>query len=726
MSLLNHLSRATRRHSTARILGVGARMFASGRSGQDGRSSGPSGKWFTLGLAAVGALTAYQVVQKPVAACDTGEDPAVACPHFSALTAQLDEVIKPVSAYGTLNPVTNTMMYTHQELKEMVQDGHLVMAFQGSLYDVSKFTGHPGGIGRLQMAAGGDLEVFWRVYMQHNRGHITQDVMVDYKIGDVSPEDMAQITADTSYDDSAYANNPPQYPDLLTNTLYPYNAEARLRTLTDSWITPAGKHFVRNHSAVPDVDIEEYRLTIEGEGLDTTVFTLDELKNNFKKVDVTTVIQCNGNRREDFHYSDGKSPAFGPPHWVAGAISNATWSGPRLRDVLRAAGMDVDSISLGTQDAPPKATQVGLLGMDHDEVGNQYCCSFPFDKAIDPFGDVILAYQMNGEDIPRSHGYPVRAIVPGHAGARNCKYLEKVTITDSPCCEFCNWKQYAVHAPDVALRKIAEFDVHHEELKKDPAVQEMPVQSLITYPGAGDIISTVKNGAKSVYVKGIAWGGGGAGINRVDVSMDNGETFTRADVLETPIKQRRRSHWSWVFFEKNIPISEETRSKILAGEPCEVVLCSKALNSAWNVQPDQPKPNWNSHGCCVNHWYRVPVTLCPYSDCDKKCADGDFGNKPSGGKFSRPFRNQDKPCEARARKEGEDAILKNIQDERNARDCCLPIPPSLVDNPPDMPAFLSAAETTEKAAPEPDKKKYTKRMTLKELAELLGDDEEFD
>ena len=153
-------------------------------------------------------------------------------------------------------------------------------------------------------------------------------------------------------------------------------------------------------------------MTITGFQVNDTIFTLDDLKTKFPKVDVTTVIQCNGNRREDFHYFDGETPAFGPPHWVAGAIGNSTWSGARLRDVLRASGMDVDNISLGKKDVP-NHWMVGLLGYDMDEVGNQYCCSFPFDKAVDPFGDVILAYEMNGEPIPRSHGFPVRAIVPG-------------------------------------------------------------------------------------------------------------------------------------------------------------------------------------------------------------------------------------------------------------------------------------------------------------------------
>ena len=92
----------------------------------------------------------------------------------------------------------------------------------------------------------------------------------------------------------------------MTNTRYPYNAEARLSELTDNWVTSIGKHFVRNHCAVPEIDPEDYTLTITGEGVKETTFTLEDLKTKFKKVDVTTVIQCNGNRREDFHYVDGE------------------------------------------------------------------------------------------------------------------------------------------------------------------------------------------------------------------------------------------------------------------------------------------------------------------------------------------------------------------------------------------------------------------------------------
>ena len=102
----------------------------------------------------------------------------------------------------------------------------------------------------------------------------------------------------------------------------------------------------------------------------------------------------------------------------------------------------------------------------------------------------------------------------GHAGARNCKFLEKVTIHDSPCLGDSNWKQYAVHAPDVPVKKIAEFNLYKKELEKDAAVQEMPVQSLITKPTPHEIVAAAKSGCKSIDVKGIAWGGGGQGVNR--------------------------------------------------------------------------------------------------------------------------------------------------------------------------------------------------------------------
>jgi len=573
--------------------------------------------------------------------------------------------------------------YSYDEFIGLNKGGErIVVAYDGCIYDVTEFTGHPGGVGRLEMATGCDLGVFWKVYTQHNRGHVVRDILSCYEIGRFrSAEDMKKVTENTYYDSDTYKNDV-VYPDLLTNTMHPYNAESKLRQLTDSFITPAGVHFVRNHNAVPEIDPEEYRLSIIGHetvGLQMpeTVFTLNDLKTKFKKHSVTTVIQCNGNRREDYHFvpegpncgpagdrgttkgcvsptcenEDGLhgQPAFGPPHWVAGAIGCATWSGVRLRDILEASGMDVNSMSLRQKEPPAAAVNVGLLAYDQDEVGNQYCCSFPFDKAIDPYGDVIVAYEMNGQDIPKPYGYPVRCIVPGHAGARNCKYLQQIQVTDKPCIGAGNWKQYAVHAPDVPLRKIMEFEKYKAELIVDPPVQEMPVQSLISVPSAHDILGM--KGApswlgtkKTIKITGVAWGGGGSALNRVDVSLDGGETWTRADLVPRPVQQGRRSQWAWQFFEKELELPAEALEKLRKGKVVNLELASKALNGAWNVQPATPHGHVNVHGCCVNHWYRVPITLDPSTTVDARAPEGDFENKPSGGKFQAPFRNFNPPC----------------------------------------------------------------------------------
>jgi len=163
-------------------------------------------------------------------------------------------------------------------------------------------------------------------------------------------------------------------------------------------------------------------------------------------------------------------------------------------------------------------------------------------------------------------------------------------------------------------------------------------------------LAAAKAGCKEVRVKGIAWGGGGLGVARVDVSIDNGEHFTRAELLDKPVKENRKSQWSWQFFEKTVPLPDAVREALLAGEQVPLTLTSKAFNAAWNVQPENP--NYNAHGCCVNHWYRVPVTLCPNAKENQPGAVGEFGNKPSGGQFTTPFLNLDTPDMLRQRQAG--------------------------------------------------------------------------
>ena len=160
---------------------------------------------------------------------------------------------------------------------------------------------------------------------------------------------------------------------------------------------------MRNHLAVPVIEADEYKPIISGKGIKKRKLTLEDIKK-YPKHEVFTTLQCAGNRREDLHDKDHK--IFISPHWVIGAMSTAKWGGARLRDVLKDCGLDVDAIAMGEVLPPHSVKHIQAEGYDHDETGYTYGGSFPIEKAVDGLGDVILAYEMNGEELPRDHGYP--------------------------------------------------------------------------------------------------------------------------------------------------------------------------------------------------------------------------------------------------------------------------------------------------------------------------------
>jgi len=320
------------------------------------------------------------------------------------------------------------------------------------------------------------------------------------------------------------------------STEKPFNGEPRIELLTKDYITPNRLFYVRNHLAVPDIDPEEYVLIVKGKGIKKHKFTLNDLKTKFTKHEVVTTLQCAGNRREDLH--DDKHKIFIAPHWVVGAISTAKWGGVRMRDVLKHCGLDVDGMALGTTENP-SIKHVQFEGYDTDESGFCYGGSIPIDKVVDGLGDAIFAFEMNDEPLPRDHGFPVRAIVPGHAGARQCKWLHKVILSDKESSKPWQQKSYRGFSPNVDFEK----DLAHwppQRLDQAPIVQEMPVQSFVCNPPQNCIIGAL--GATDITLTGVAWSGGGRKIERVDVSIDGGKTWTAAE-LHKPIEQKRNRHW---------------------------------------------------------------------------------------------------------------------------------------------------------------------------------------
>jgi sulfite oxidase len=155
-------------------------------------------------------------------------------------------------------------------------------------------------------------------------------------------------------------------------------------------------------------------LTVAGDGIPEPIqLSLDDLKSKFHPVDITATIMCGGNRRNELN-SVAEIPGL---KWGSNAISTALWRGVRLRDVLLHAGFNFKDLH---------ARHVQFEGLDRG-VDGAYGASIPLDSAAS--GDVVLAYEMNGQPLPVDHGFPLRAVVPGVVGARNVKWLHKITTS---------------------------------------------------------------------------------------------------------------------------------------------------------------------------------------------------------------------------------------------------------------------------------------------------------
>ena len=253
----------------------------------------------------------------------------------------------------------------------------------------------------------------------------------------------------------------------------PVNAETPPHLLDDK-VTPASRLFIRNNGIQPSqetVNPDKWELTIAGEScLETKTITLNELKNNFAHHTLQLQLECGGNGRSEFF-----PPAKGN-QWSTGAIGCPQWTGVRLSDVLKYAGIKEDAV------------YVAYEGKDRhlsgDPAKKPISRGVPLYKALE--NESLLVWDMNGEPLPLIHGAPLRMICSGWPASVSGKWLSKILIRDQihdgPKM---NGQSYRVPCKPVAPgTKVADEDMC--------IIESMPVKSIITYPKSG-ITHNLKN-----------------------------------------------------------------------------------------------------------------------------------------------------------------------------------------------------------------------------------------
>ena len=343
---------------------------------------------------------------------------------------------------------------------------------------------------------------------------------------------------------------------LIVRSLRFYDLETPVNLL-DSWITPVNLFFVRNHMSEPlTFNADTYRLKVTGSVAQPLELKLSELAQ-MEAATVTNTLECSGNGR-----------AFYEPHvpgvqWQRGAVGNARWSGPRLKDVLERAGV------------MKSATFVTFIGLDQPPLQvPQFIRGIPIEKAMDP--DTLLAMHMNGALLTKHHGYPVRALTPGWLGAASCKWLSEIRVMEK---EFeGNFMKPGYRMPVNPVTPGGDI------VGETQPITRLNVKSIFTHPNDG---REVKVG-QSVLLSGLAWAGD-ADVTKVEISDDDGQTWKPATLGHEHTKYAWRAwQYSWK------PSSAGAHTVKL-----------RASDDSGRVQPDQP--GWNPSGYLWNGIERLKI-----------------------------------------------------------------------------------------------------------------------
>lgn len=311
-------------------------------------------------------------------------------------------------------------------------------------------------------------------------------------------------------------------------------------------ITPSEKFYVRDHFSRPEIDIESWRLSIEGRIKKRLALGYEEIRA-LPTTSITATLECAGNSRTFL-----VPPAKGVK-WELGGIGTAVWEGVRLSHVLDQAGLAEESSEvifrgsdMGEPEPDGKPMPAGAIHFER---------SVPLSKAM---SDVLLAYKMNGQELSAKHGYPLRVIVPGWYAVASVKWLSNIIVSDEPFTGFYQSVDYAY------------WMERHGQPVRTP-ITKLQVKAAIARPRQDEVVR--RNAAYEVF--GAAWSGESE-IERVDLSTDGGVTWNPATLLN----ESQINTWRLWSFRWQTPDA-----------PGTTTLLARATDTNGNTQPMQHDRN---------------------------------------------------------------------------------------------------------------------------------------
>jgi DMSO/TMAO reductase YedYZ molybdopterin-dependent catalytic subunit len=336
--------------------------------------------------------------------------------------------------------------------------------------------------------------------------------------------------------------------------------------LLDDDTTPIDKFYIRNNGQIPDqaANADAWKITIDGEVNNKLELTLGDLKSRFPQITRRMVLECGGNGRSFF------TPQARGNQWTNGGAGCAEWTGVRVADVLKAAGLKPSAVFSGHYGADPH------LSGDPNRVAISR--GVPIKKLMDE--DNLIVWAINGQPLPNIHGFPVRLVIAGWPGSVSSKWLTRIWIRDKRH----DGQGMGGFSYSVAINPMVPGDKGDPKNFKD--LESMPVRSIITNPADG---SRLAPGTREVALRGASWAGDNT-VKQVDISIDYGATWQPAQ-LQSP-----KNPYDWQRWTATVRLPSEGYFEIW----------TRGTDSRGAMQP-HVAGFWNPQGYGGNPMHRIRV-----------------------------------------------------------------------------------------------------------------------